>query len=110
VLSGARPWRAAARQGAGSPAALRARRAARHAVRYLPWTHGADVGGDWYDVIPLGPDAVAVVIGDVAGHSPTAAASMGQIRNALRAYAVEGHSPTGVMDRVNRLLLRVEPD
>jgi serine phosphatase RsbU (regulator of sigma subunit)/PAS domain-containing protein/anti-sigma regulatory factor (Ser/Thr protein kinase) len=92
------------------PADLPDLRGARHAVRYLPWTHGADVGGDWYDVIPLGPDAVAVVIGDVAGHSPTAAASMGQIRNALRAYAVEGHSPTGVMDRVNRLLLRVEPD
>jgi serine phosphatase RsbU (regulator of sigma subunit)/PAS domain-containing protein/anti-sigma regulatory factor (Ser/Thr protein kinase) len=92
------------------PADLPELRGARHAVRYLPWTHGADVGGDWYDVIPLGPDAVAVVIGDVAGHSPTAAASMGQIRNALRAYAVEGHSPTGVMDRVNKLLLRVEPD
>lgn len=92
------------------PADLPHLRGARHAVRYLPWTHGADVGGDWYDVIPLGPDAVAVVIGDVAGHSPTAAASMGQIRNALRAYAVEGHSPTGVMDRVNKLLLRVEPD
>jgi serine phosphatase RsbU (regulator of sigma subunit)/PAS domain-containing protein len=92
------------------PAGLPDLRGARHAVRYLPWTHGADVGGDWYDVIPLGPDAMAVVIGDVAGHSPTAAASMGQIRNALRAYAVEGHSPTGVMDRVNRLLQRVEPD
>ena len=92
------------------PAVLPALRGARHAVRYLPWTHGADVGGDWYDVIPLGPDAVAVVIGDVAGHSPNAAAIMGQIRNALRAYAAEGHSPTGVMDRVNRLMLRVEPD
>jgi len=92
------------------PAALPALRGARHAVRYLPWTQGADVGGDWYDVIPLGPDAVAVVIGDVAGHSPNAAAIMGQIRNALRAYAADGHSPTGVMDRVNRLMLLVEPE
>jgi PAS domain S-box-containing protein len=92
------------------PAVLPALRGARHAVRYLPWTHGAEVGGDWYDVIPLGPDAVAVVIGDVAGHSPNAAAIMGQIRNALRAYAADGHSPTGVMDRVNRLMLQVEPD
>lgn len=92
------------------PAVLPALRGARHAVRYLPWTHGADVGGDWYDVIPLGPDAVAVVIGDVAGHSPNAAAIMGQIRNALRAYAADGHSPTGVMDRVNRLMLTVEPE
>jgi serine phosphatase RsbU (regulator of sigma subunit)/PAS domain-containing protein len=92
------------------PADLPALRGARHAVRYLPWTQGADVGGDWYDVIPLGPDAVAVVIGDVAGHSPNAAAIMGQIRNALRAYAADGNSPTGVMDRVNRLMLLVEPD
>jgi serine phosphatase RsbU (regulator of sigma subunit)/PAS domain-containing protein len=92
------------------PAVLPALRGARHAVRYLPWTHGAEVGGDWYDVIPLGPDAVAVVIGDVAGHSPNAAAIMGQIRNALRAYAADGHSPTGVMDRVNRMMLQVEPD
>jgi len=92
------------------PAVLPILRGARHAVRYLPWTHGADVGGDWYDVIQLGPDAVAVVIGDVAGHSPNAAATMGQLRNALRAYAAEGHSPTGVLERTNQLLLRVEPD
>jgi GAF domain-containing protein/anti-sigma regulatory factor (Ser/Thr protein kinase) len=92
------------------PAVLADLRGARHAVRYLPWTQGAEVGGDWYDVIPLGPDAVAVVIGDVAGHSPNAAATMGQIRNALRAYAAEGHSPTGVVERVNRLMFRFEPD
>jgi serine phosphatase RsbU (regulator of sigma subunit)/PAS domain-containing protein len=83
---------------------------ARHAVRYLPWTLGADVGGDWYDLIRLGPDAAAVVIGDVVGHSANAAATMGQLRNALRAYAAEGHTPTGVMQRVNQLLLRLEPD
>jgi hypothetical protein len=83
---------------------------ARHAVRYLPWTEGVDVGGDWYDVIDLGPDTAAVVIGDVAGHSTQAAATMGQLRNALRAYAADGHSPTGVMQRTNRLLLRLEPD
>ncbi|MEV6932622.1 SpoIIE family protein phosphatase [Dactylosporangium sp. NPDC051485] len=82
----------------------------RHAARYLPWTHGADVGGDWYDVIPLGGDVVAVVIGDVVGHSATAAAVMGQVRNALRAYAAERHSPSAVMQRVNRLLLDLHPD
>ncbi len=83
---------------------------ARHAVRYLPWTRGADVGGDWYDVIQLGPDTAVVVIGDVAGHSPQAAATMGQLRNALRAYAADGHSPTGVLQRANRLLLRLVPE
>jgi serine phosphatase RsbU (regulator of sigma subunit)/PAS domain-containing protein len=92
------------------PTALPRLTGARHAVRYLPWTRGADVGGDWYDVIQLGPDAIAVVIGDVVGHSATAAATMGQLRNALRAYAAEGHSPTGVIERANQLLLRLEPD
>src|SRR6185437_3181105 len=55
------------------PAKLPEIAGARHAVRYLPWTSGADVGGDWYDVIPLDTDSLAVVIGDVAGHSMTAA-------------------------------------
>ncbi|MGK5440543.1 SpoIIE family protein phosphatase [Micromonospora sp. URMC 105] len=90
------------------PAVLPTLRGARHAVRYLPWTHGADIGGDWYDVIQLGPDTAAVVIGDVAGHSPQAAAAMGQLRNAIRAYAADGHSPAGVMHRVNHLLLQFE--
>jgi len=49
----------------------------RHAARYLPWTRGADVGGDWYDVIPIRPGVAAVVIGDVAGHNAAAAATMG---------------------------------
>jgi serine phosphatase RsbU (regulator of sigma subunit)/PAS domain-containing protein len=92
------------------PAALPELTGARHAVRYLPWTQGADVGGDWYDVIPLGPDAAAIVIGDVAGHSPRAAATMGELRNALRAYATDGYSPAGVMQRANELLLRLHPD
>jgi serine phosphatase RsbU (regulator of sigma subunit)/PAS domain-containing protein len=92
------------------PAVLPHLNGARHAVRYLPWTRGADVGGDWYDVFQLSSDSAVVVIGDVAGHSPQAAATMGQLRNALRAYAADGHSPTGVMQRANQLLLRLVPD
>ncbi|OJF10973.1 SpoIIE family protein phosphatase [Couchioplanes caeruleus] len=76
----------------------------RHAARYLPWTHGADVGGDWYDVIALGNGVVGVVIGDIAGHSAAAAATMGQVRNALRAYAAERHTPSGVLHHANQLL------
>jgi GAF domain-containing protein len=91
------------------PIALPALPGSRHAVRYLPWMHGADVGGDWYDVIPLGPDTGALVIGDVAGHSVQAAATMGQLRNAIRAYAVDGYSPAAVLQRVNDLLVRLEP-
>jgi serine phosphatase RsbU (regulator of sigma subunit)/PAS domain-containing protein len=82
----------------------------RHAVRYLPWTAGADVGGDWYDLILIRPDTIAVVIGDVIGHSSAAAATMGQIRGALRAYATDGHSPAGVLERVNNLLLATATD
>ncbi|WP_238019358.1 SpoIIE family protein phosphatase [Dactylosporangium sp. AC04546] len=93
------------------PARLPELDGARHAARYLPWTSGADVGGDWYDVIHLPEsDAVGVMIGDVAGHSTSAAATMGQLRSALRAYALEGHSPTTVLERVNRMLEAVEPD
>jgi PAS domain-containing protein/anti-sigma regulatory factor (Ser/Thr protein kinase) len=91
------------------PRVLPTLRGARHAARYLPWTHGADVGGDWYDLIEVDEDSVAVVIGDVAGHSTSAAATMGQIRNAIRAYALDGHSPTGVMERANRLVVRLDP-
>jgi serine phosphatase RsbU (regulator of sigma subunit)/anti-sigma regulatory factor (Ser/Thr protein kinase) len=73
------------------------------AVRYLPATSELDVGGDWYDAISLGDGAVGVVIGDVAGHGIEAAAVMGQFRNALRAYAVDGRGPSGSVERLNRL-------
>ena len=79
------------------------------AARYQPASSDVEVGGDWYDVIPLPGGSVAAVIGDVAGHSVHAAAVMGQVRNALRAYALEGHSPAVVMERVNRFLAVVEP-
>lgn len=63
-------------------------------ARYLPTTAGLEVGGDWYDVIPLPDNHVALVIGDVQGHSAAAATLMGQMRTALRAYAAEGHPRT----------------
>ena len=91
------------------PAALPVVAGARHAVRYLPWTHGAEVGGDWYDVIPITGERAAIVIGDVAGHSPQAAATMGQLRSALRAYAADGAPPAEVIHRANQHLLRYEP-
>jgi len=91
------------------PSDLPAIPGARHAVRYLPWTDGADVGGDWYDVIPVTADRAAIVIGDVAGHSPQAAATMGQLRSALRAYAADGAPPAEVIHRANQHLLRYEP-
>jgi anti-sigma regulatory factor (Ser/Thr protein kinase) len=79
-------------------------------ARYLPATAGLEVGGDWYDVIPLSDRFVALVIGDVQGHSPEAATLMGQIRTAIRAYAVEGHPPDVVVSHANRLLLGMDTD
>ena len=78
------------------------------AARYLPGGMGADVGGDWYDVFPLENGRIGVAIGDVAGHGLRAAALMGQLRNSLRAYAIEGHPPAAVVDRLNRLVRDLE--
>jgi hypothetical protein len=79
-------------------------------ARYLPTTAGLEVGGDWYDVIPLPDNHVALVIGDVQGHNAQAATLMGQMRTALRAYAVEGHPPDVVVSHANRLLMDMETD
>ncbi|MDP9685901.1 SpoIIE family protein phosphatase [Streptomyces griseoviridis] len=79
-------------------------------ARYLPSTAGLELGGDWYDVVPLPDHHVALVIGDVQGHSAGAATLMGQMRTALRAYAVEGHPPDVVVARANRLLVDMETD
>ncbi|MFF2852220.1 SpoIIE family protein phosphatase [Streptomyces sp. NPDC058001] len=82
----------------------------RAVARYLPTTAGLEVGGDWYDVIPLTDNHVALVIGDVQGHNAGAATLMGQMRTALRAYAVEGHPPDVVVSHANRLLVGMETD
>ncbi|WP_432485012.1 SpoIIE family protein phosphatase [Kineococcus esterisolvens] len=74
------------------------------AVRYQPAVVGAEVGGDWYDVIAV-DDGVVFVIGDVQGHSTTAAGLMGQLRTAVRAYVSEGHGPAAALERTNRLLV-----
>ena len=73
------------------------------AVRYLP-SGDAEVSGDWYDVIPLPDGRLGVVIGDVVGRGIEAAATMSQLRTALRAYAVEGLQPAGVVAKLHRLV------
>ncbi|MFI5955003.1 SpoIIE family protein phosphatase [Cryptosporangium sp. NPDC051539] len=78
------------------------------ACRYLPSTDGLQVGGDWYDVIALPSGEVGLVVGDVEGHTAHAAAVMGQLRIAVRAYASEGHRPEEVIARTNRLLVDLE--
>ena len=80
------------------------------AVRYRSAGHGRDIGGDWYDVIPLPGGKVAAVIGDVQGHDTRAAAVMGQVRIVLRAYASEGHSAATVMQRASAFLQDLDTD
>ena len=75
------------------------------AARYLPGGAGTRVGGDWYDTIPLPGGRVALVIGDVAGRGVDAAAMMGQLRSALRAYILEGATPAEALERLNRFML-----
>ncbi|HEX8074830.1 MAG TPA: SpoIIE family protein phosphatase [Thermoleophilaceae bacterium] len=74
------------------------------AARYLPGADDSRVGGDWYDVLSLPEDRAGVVMGDVVSRGVRAAAAMGQLRTALRAYAVEGDAPGRVLDRLARLI------
>ena len=77
-------------------------------ARYLPGGAGLAVGGDWYDVFPLGAGRLGVVIGDVVGRGVPAAAIMGQLQLAVRACALEGGSPATVVNRLNNLVQNLE--
>ena len=72
----------------------------RMAARYLPAADQSAVGGDWYDVIELNNPCVGFVIGDVAGHGMAAATFMGQLRSAIRAYALDTDGPAEVMTKL----------
>ncbi len=76
----------------------------RIAARYRPGGSGVNVGGDWYDAVPLDDGRVGLAMGDVVGHGLGAASLMGQLRYAARAYALEGHPPPAVLDRLDRLV------
>ncbi|MEU1623473.1 PAS domain S-box protein [Streptomyces sp. NPDC005722] len=73
----------------------------RTASRYFPATQGAGVGGDWFDLIPLGGGQVGVLIGDVMGRGLEAAAVMGQLRSAARALAKTGIPPRQLMQALD---------
>ncbi|GGW71024.1 hypothetical protein GCM10010503_55520 [Streptomyces lucensis JCM 4490] len=80
------------------------------AARYLPATHGLNIGGDWYDAFPQPDGSVLAVIGDVTGHGLRAAVIMGQLRTALRAYAVEGNGPARILTLLHRMLRHQQPE
>jgi serine phosphatase RsbU (regulator of sigma subunit)/PAS domain-containing protein len=87
------------------------------AFRYVPAkpleTQGqgiqTQVGGDWYDIIPLGAGRVGMVIGDVEGRGPRAAATMGQLRAALRAYAQDEQPPAEIMRKLDEWVRSTAP-
>ncbi|MGW1986878.1 PP2C family protein-serine/threonine phosphatase [Streptomyces collinus] len=80
------------------------------AARYLPATRGLNIGGDWYDAFPQPDGSVLAVIGDVTGHGLRAAVIMGQLRTALRAYAVEGNGPARILTLLHRMLRHQQPE
>lgn len=72
------------------------------AARYQPATHGATVGGDWYDVLPLEDDRVLLVVGDVVGHGMEAAAAMGRLRTAFQTVVAFDDDPAAVLRAVSQ--------
>ncbi|WP_244305403.1 SpoIIE family protein phosphatase [Kitasatospora cheerisanensis] len=73
------------------------------AYRYVPGSSGTEVGGDWFDVIPLPGDRTALVVGDVMGHGLRAAATMGRLRTAVRVLAALDLAPEVVLRHVHEL-------
>ena len=73
------------------------------AARYLPGTAGVAVGGDWFDAIRLQDGQLGLVVGDVVGKGVQAAATMGQLRNGLRAFSLDRMKPSSTLTRLNRL-------
>jgi anti-sigma regulatory factor (Ser/Thr protein kinase) len=78
------------------------------AARFIPGGAGVEIGGDWYDVLEIGDGTIGLVIGDVAGRGVQAAAVMAQLRNALRAYALEAHPPATALEHLNLLAWGLE--
>jgi serine phosphatase RsbU (regulator of sigma subunit) len=79
------------------------------AARYLPG-EAAGVGGDWYDVFVLPNGQLGVVVGDVVGRGVRAAAVMGRLRSALRAYALDYDDPAEVLERLDRKVQHFESE
>ncbi|MFG3044893.1 SpoIIE family protein phosphatase [Streptomyces sp. NPDC048241] len=77
------------------------------AARYLPSGGRAGLGGDWYDVIPLSGARVALVVGDVAGRGLEAAAAMGRLRMAVRAFADIDLMPDELLTHLDDVVIRL---
>jgi serine phosphatase RsbU (regulator of sigma subunit) len=75
------------------------------AARYRPAAVGVEVGGDWYDVIPISEHLVALVVGDVEGHDLGAARIMSRLRHTLGLLVLEERAPGKALQRLNRVSL-----
>ncbi|MEV0533197.1 SpoIIE family protein phosphatase [Kitasatospora sp. NPDC050463] len=73
------------------------------ACRYLPSNNNTEVGGDWFDVIPLPGNRTALVIGDVMGRGLRAAVAMGQLRTAVRTLAMLDLDPAEVLTALDEI-------
>ena len=80
------------------------------AAVYQPAAHDGTVGGDWYDVIPLPCGRVGLVMGDVMGRGVPAAALMGQLRAAVRAYAAQDLPPADLLGHLDGLVRGLADD
>ncbi|HEY2796030.1 MAG TPA: SpoIIE family protein phosphatase [Micromonosporaceae bacterium] len=79
------------------------------ALRYVPASERAEIGGDFYEVAHF-DDRLVVAVGDVGGHSLHAATVMAEVRHAMRAYLADGHGPASVLNRLNHLMQTQIPD
>ncbi|MFX4293477.1 SpoIIE family protein phosphatase [Streptomyces bohaiensis] len=80
------------------------------AARYLPADRRLDIGGDWYDVIPLSAERAALVIGDVMGHGLSEAATMGRLRTAVRTLSELELPPDEILTHLNDLVSELGDD
>ncbi|GAA4055569.1 SpoIIE family protein phosphatase [Streptomyces shaanxiensis] len=78
------------------------------ASRYLPAQAAYEIGGDWYDVLPLGSDKTALVVGDVMGSGIDAAATMGRLRTATTAFARLDLDPAQVLEHLDAITSGLE--
>ncbi|MFE9017163.1 SpoIIE family protein phosphatase [Streptomyces sp. NPDC007808] len=92
------------------PQGLPVQEAVEVASRYLPGGTGTEVGGDWFDVIPLSGARVALVVGDVVGHGLHASASMGRLRTAVRTLADVDLPPDELLTHLDDLVLHLASD
>jgi anti-sigma regulatory factor (Ser/Thr protein kinase) len=78
------------------------------ATRYLPAVKELEVGGDWFDVVQLDRDHIALIVGDTVGKGLPASATMSQLRSALSAMTTVNDSPAEVLRKLDKFAARVE--